>query len=72
MYNRYENNMHPKETVTDSITTLVDQNDSIQDHISLLTKVNNTGLISLIYYLQLVIWKSCNILQNIWLLISYE
>lgn len=38
MYNRHENNVHPRETVIDSITSLVDQNDSIQDHISLLTK----------------------------------
>ncbi|XP_028412790.1 myotubularin-related protein 8-like [Dendronephthya gigantea] len=38
MYNRHENSMHSRETVTDAITSLVDQNDSIQDHISLLTK----------------------------------
>ena len=31
--------MHPREAVVDSITSLVDQNDSIQDHISLLNKV---------------------------------
>ena len=39
MYNRHENGMHSRETVTDAITSLVDQNDSIQDHISLLSKV---------------------------------
>ena len=31
--------MHSRETVTDAITSLVDQNDSVQDHISLLSKV---------------------------------
>jgi hypothetical protein len=39
MYNRHENSMHSRETVTDAITSLVDQNDSVQDHISLLSKV---------------------------------
>ena len=39
MYNRHENILHPRESVLDSVTSLVDQNDSIKDHISLLTKV---------------------------------
>lgn len=37
MYNRYDNDIHPRETVLDSLSSLIDHNDSLQDHIKFLS-----------------------------------
>ena len=42
MYNRYDNDIHPRETVLDSLSSLIDHNDSLQDHIKFLSSVSIT------------------------------
>ncbi|XP_073252386.1 phosphatidylinositol-3,5-bisphosphate 3-phosphatase MTMR6-like [Porites lutea] len=37
MYNRYDNDLHPRETVLDSLSSIIDHNDSLQDHIKFLS-----------------------------------
>ncbi|EDO34710.1 predicted protein [Nematostella vectensis] len=38
MYNRYDNEVHPRETLLDSTSSIIDHNDSLQDHVKLLAK----------------------------------
>ena len=40
MYNRYDNDVHPRETVLDSLSSILDHNDSLQDHIKFLSSVS--------------------------------
>ena len=40
MYNRYDNDLHPRETVLDSLSSIIDHNDSLQDHIKFLSSVS--------------------------------
>lgn len=37
MYNRFENDVHPRETVLDALSSIIDHNDSLQDHIKFLS-----------------------------------
>ncbi|XP_078370553.1 phosphatidylinositol-3,5-bisphosphate 3-phosphatase MTMR6-like isoform X2 [Oculina patagonica] len=37
MYNRYDNDVHPRETVLDAVSSIIDHNDSLQDHIKFLS-----------------------------------
>lgn len=37
MYNRYDNDVHPRETVLDALSSIIDHNDSLQDHIKFLS-----------------------------------
>lgn len=37
MYNRHENDVHPRETVMDALSSIIDHNDSLQDHIKFLS-----------------------------------
>lgn len=39
MYNRFDNDVHPRETLVDSLSSIIDHNDSLRDHIKLLNKV---------------------------------
>ena len=39
LYNRYINNVHPKESIVDQVCSLNDHNDSLRDHIRFLEKV---------------------------------
>ncbi|XP_031549865.1 myotubularin-related protein 6-like [Actinia tenebrosa] len=38
MYNRFDNDIHPRESLMDSLSSIIDHNDSLQDHIKLLEK----------------------------------
>ena len=40
MYNRYDNDVHPRETVLDALSSIIDHNDSLQDHIKFLSSVS--------------------------------
>ena len=40
MYNRHENDVHPRETVMDALSSIIDHNDSLQDHIKFLSSVS--------------------------------
>ena len=40
MYNRYDNDVHPRETVLDAVSSIIDHNDSLQDHIKFLSSVS--------------------------------
>lgn len=37
MYNRFDNDIHPREKVMDAISSIIDHNDSLQDHIKFLS-----------------------------------
>ena len=43
MYNRYDNDVHPRETVLDSLSSILDHNDSLQDHIKFLSSVRKVN-----------------------------
>lgn len=50
MYNRYDNDVHPRETLVDSLSSIIDHNDSLRDHIKLLNKVNRITTFSYTKY----------------------
>lgn len=50
LYNRYIDNVHPKESIVDRVCSLNDHNDSLRDHIRFLEKVNH-------FFLLLQSWK---------------
>ena len=39
LYARFDNDIHPRESIADHVCALNDQNESLQDHIRLLSKV---------------------------------
>lgn len=45
MYNRYDNDVHPRETVLDALSCIIDHNDSLQDHIKFLSSVSVVKII---------------------------
>jgi len=45
MYNRYDNDVHPRETVLDALSSIIDHNDSLQDHIKFLSSVSIVKII---------------------------
>ena len=45
MYNRHDNDLHPRETAMDSLSSIIDHNDSLQDHIKLLQSVSTVFII---------------------------
>ena len=50
MYNRYDNDVHPRETVLDALSSIIDHNDSLQDHIKFLSSVSIVNYESVVNY----------------------
>ena len=54
LYNRYIDNVHPKESIVDRVCSLNDHNDSLRDHIRFLEKVSLFVSFFCLYFLYFI------------------